>query len=320
MKAIRASEFGGPDVLNLEDVPDLTPGAGEVVVRVHAAGVNPVDTYILAGTYAFQPPLPYTPGMDGAGEVIAVGEGVTRAAVGDRVYLAGSVSGTYAEQALCTEAQVYPLPDKASFTQGAALGIPYATAYRALFERGEAKANETILVHGASGAAGLATLQLARAAGMTIIGTAGSDAGLNLIREHGAHHALNHHDEAHFAEITKLTKGRGVDVVIEMLANVNLGRDLGVLAKHGRVVVVGNRGTVEINPRDLMGRDADIRGMTLMNVDGPGRDRIHAALRAGLDAGYLNPVVSRELPLADAATAQRDVIGSSTFGKIVLVP
>src|SRR5215213_8778015 len=115
MKAIRVHEFGGPEVLKLEDVPEPSPGAGQVVVRVRAAGVNPVDTYIRSGVHAVRPPLPYTPGLDAAGEVEAVGEGVTRLSAGQRVYTAGSLSGTYAGLALCAESQCHPLPDRVSF-------------------------------------------------------------------------------------------------------------------------------------------------------------------------------------------------------------
>ncbi|HVG18449.1 MAG TPA: alcohol dehydrogenase catalytic domain-containing protein, partial [Blastocatellia bacterium] len=164
MRAIRVHESGGPEVLKLEDVPDLKPGPGQVLVRVRAAGVNPVDTYIRAGTHAVKPALPYTPGMDAAGDVEAVGEGVTRVAIGDRVYVARTLTGAYAEQALCNESQVHPLPRHISYSQGAAVNVPYATAYRALFQRAKAVAGESVLVHGASGGVGIASVQLARAA------------------------------------------------------------------------------------------------------------------------------------------------------------
>ena len=177
MKVIRVEEFGDPEVMKLAEVPDLQPGAGEVLVRVHAAGVNPVETYIRAGTYARKPALPFTPGNDGAGVVEAVGEGVTEFQPGDRVYLAGSSSGTYAEFALCNTAQVNRLPEKVSFAQGAAMGTPYATAYRGLLQRGEAQPSESVLVHGASGGVGTAAVQLGSAHGMRVFGTAGTERG-----------------------------------------------------------------------------------------------------------------------------------------------
>ena len=320
MKAIRVHEFGGPEVMKVEEVADLTPGPGQVMVQVHAAGVNPVENYIRTGTYAIKPNLPYTPGNDGGGVVAAVGAGVTLAKVGGRVYLSGALTGTYAEQTLCLESQVHRLPDNVSFEQGAAMGVAYGTAYRGLFLRGDAKPGETVLVHGASGGVGTAAVQLARAAGIVVIGTAGSDQGLQLVKAQGAHHTLNHSTDGYLDKLMKLTEGRGVDVILEMLANKNLARDLTVLAKKGRVVVIGNRGTIEINPRDLMGRDADIRGMTLWATTDAELKEIHAALVAGLDNGTLRPVIAQMIPLAEAARAHVEVMKpSGAQGKIVLM-
>ena len=320
MKAIRVHEFGGPEVMKLEEVPDLIPGPGQVVVRVHAAGVNPVESYVRTGTYAMKPNLPYTPGNDGAGVVAAVGAGVTRVKAGDRVYTSGALNGTYAEQTLCLEAQVHRLPDNVSFEQGAAMGVAYGTAYRGLFQRGDAKAGETVLVHGASGGVGTAAVQLARAAGIVVIGTAGSDAGLTLVKEQGAHHVLNHASEGYLDELMKLTEGRGVDVILEMLANQNLGKDLTVLAKKGRVVVIGSRGPVEINPRDAMAREADIRGLTLFATSEAEARQMHAALIAGLENGTLRPVIAQKIPLSEAARAHVEIMKhSGALGKIVLV-
>ena len=320
MKAIRVHEFGPPEAMRLEEVPDPKPGTGEVLVRVKAAGVNPVDTYIRSGAYALKPSLPYTPGSDAAGVVEAIGEGVSKVGAGDRVYVHGTLTGAYAEIVLCKESQVWPLADSASFEQGAAMGVPYATAYRGLFHRAHAAPGETVLIHGASGGVGVAGTQLARAAGMTVIGTAGTDRGLELVREQGAHHALNHRDAGYLDEVMKLTAGRGVDVILEMLANVNLEKDLNVLAKHGRVVVIGNRGTIEVNPRAAMARDANILGMTLFNASEQDLKSIHAALVAGLENRSLRPVVGQSLPLADAARAHQAVMESGAHGKIVLVP
>lgn len=320
MKAIRLHEFGGPDVMKIEDVDDPTPGPGQVVVSIKAAGVNPVDTYVRSGAYALKPPLPYTPGMDGAGDVEAIGDGVTRVAVGDRVYTAGALSGAYAEKTLCAEFQVYKLPDGISYGQGAALGIPYGTAHRALFHRAQGKSGDTVLIHGASGGVGIAAIQLARNAGMTVIATAGAKEGEELVANEGADHVLNHHNPDHLEQALAITNGNGMDIILEMLANVNLGKELSALAPQGRVVVIGSRGAVEIDARDLMFRDADIRGMSLINLTVEDRDAIHADLCAGLEKGALRPIVSRELPLADAPQAHVDVIEKSTHGKIVLVP
>jgi NADPH:quinone reductase len=254
MKAIRVHEFGGPEVLQLEEVPDLQPGPSQVMVQVHAVGVNPVENYVRTGTYAIKPALPYTPGADAAGVVAAVGGGVSSVKSGDRVYTSGSISGTYAEQTLCNEAQLHPLPANVSFEQGAAMGVAYGTAYRGMFQRGGGRPSESVLIHGASGGVGTAAVQLARAAGLVVVGTAGSDPGMKLVEEQGAHHAVNHSAPGYLDDLLKLTAGRGFDLILEMLANKNLAADLGLLAKKGRVVVIGNRGTVEINPRDTMAR------------------------------------------------------------------
>lgn len=320
MKAIRVHEFGGPEVLRLEELEEPRPGEGEVVVRVRAVGVNPVDTYIRNGAHAVRPSLPYTPGLDAAGVVEAVGPNVTRVAAGERVYTAGTVSGAYAELAVCKESQVYALPDNVSFAQGAGVFTPYATAYRALFNRGRGEAGETVLVHGASGGVGTAAVQLARAAGFKVIGTGGTEEGRRLVAEQGAHQVLDHGAADYLEQLKGLTEGRGVDIVLEMLANVNLGKDLDVLAKGGRVVVVGSRGTVEINPRALMMRDASIHGLTLFNATPRELEDIHAAIRKGLEDGTLKPVVGRELLLAEAARAHVAVLEPGAYGKIVLIP
>ncbi|HVP52895.1 MAG TPA: NADPH:quinone reductase [Terriglobales bacterium] len=320
MKAIRVHEFGAPQVMKLEEVPDPKPGAGQVAVRVHAAGVNPVDTYIRSGAYARKPALPYTPGSDGAGVVEAVGEGVKRLRVGDRVYIAGGLGGTYAGKALCLESQVQPLPQKISFAQGAGVWVPYATAYRALFQLADSKPPDVVLVHGASGGVGIAAVQLARAAGMTVIGTAGTDKGKELVRKEGAHHVLDH-NAADFADkLMSLTGGRGVDVIVEMLANKNLGKDLQLVAAGGKVIIVGSRGTVEVNPRDAMMREATVKGLMLFAATERELAGIHAALFAGMENGTLRPVVGQEMPLADAPRAHEAVLAAGAYGKIVLVP
>ena len=320
MKAIRVHQFGGPEVLRLEDVPDPKPSAGQVVVRIGAAGVNPVETYVRAGAYARVPSLPYTPGSDAGGTIESVGPNGSRFKPGDRVYVGGSLTGTYAELALCDERSVYPLPSTASFAQGAAMHVPYATAYRALFNRAHALGGETVLIHGASGGVGIAAVQLARAAGLYVVGTAGSGRGKKLVADEGAHKVLDHTAPSHFDEALAATGGRGYDVIIEMLSNVNLGRDLPLLAPKGRVVVIGSRGPVEINPRDTMSRDASILGMSLMNASVEELAGIHAALVAGLENKTLRPVIGQQIPLAEAARAHTAVMEAGAHGKIVLVP
>jgi NADPH:quinone reductase len=322
MKAICVRRTGGPEVLVLEDIPDPVPGEGQLVVRLHAAGVNPVDVYIRSAAQGRNPSLPYVPGMDGAGVVETVGPGVAGIGVGDRVYLSGTapapLNGTYAERALCDAAQAHPLPGHLTFAQGAAINVAYATAYRAILDRASARPGETVFVHGGSGGVGVAAIQIARAHGMRVLATAGTARGRDLVVEQGAHQVFDHHAPEYVPAILASTGGRGVDVIVEMLANVNLDKDLGLLSRNGRVVVVGNRGRVEIDARQTMGRDAAILGMTLMNATPADRARIHAAIGAGLDNGSLRPVVGREFPLANAGAAHAAVMEAGAYGKIVL--
>jgi len=320
MKAIRVSAYGGPEVMKLEEVPAPQPGAGQVVVRNHAVGVNPVDTYLRSNTDNRGPKLPYTPGSDAAGVVEAVGSGVSSVKVGDRVYVGGSVSGAYAELSLCAEGQVHPLPAGTTFAQGAAVNVPYATAYHALFNRGHGQPGETVLVHGASGGVGIGAVQLARARGLTVIGTAGTERGRRLVIEQGAHHALDHTSADYLDELMRLTDNRGVDVVLEMLANANLAKDLGVIAMRGRIVVIGNRGATEINARMAMNKDAAILGMALFHASPAQLAGIHAALVEGLGNSTLRPIVGQELPLGQAPRAHEAVMAPGHHGKIVLVP
>jgi NADPH2:quinone reductase len=319
MKAIRVHQFGDPEVLRYEDVPDPTPGPGQVVIKAQAIGVNPVETYIRAGKYGPRQ-FPFTPGVDAAGAIQSVGPGVTQFKPGDRVYTAATLSGAYAQLVLADAGKVFPLPPHITFQQGAALGAPATTAYRALFGRAQAKPAETILIHGATGAVGLFCVQLARAHGCTVIGTGGSEAGRQLVLKEGAHHVLDHTAPNYLDQLMKLTGGRGVDAILEMLANVNLDKDLSVLAKFGRVVVVGNRGRIEIDPRQTMARDADIRGMTIMNVTDPELYAIHRALGAALEVGILRPIIDSEMPLSEAARAHHEILEGNSRGKIILVP
>ena len=320
MKSIIVREFGGPEVMKIEELPVPEPSGSQVLVRIKAAGVNPVDTYLRTGMHAHAPLLPYTPGKDAAGIVESVGESVTRWKPGDRIYTADSLTGTYAEYSLCEQNQLGRLPENVSFEQGAGVWTPYATSYRALFQKADAKSGETVLVHGASGGVGIAAVQWAKNAGLTVVGTASSEEGRKLALDQGADHVFDHADDSHFAAVKDTAGGKGVDIVIEMLANANLEKDFQALAMFGRIVIVGNRGSLEFTPRLAMTKDASVFGMSLFNSPQPARDEIHAAIFAGLTAGYLKPVVREAIPLADAPGAHREIIENKAFGKIVLVP
>ena len=324
MKAIRVQQFGDPSVMKLEEVPVKTAGAGQVLVDVKAAGVNPVDTYIRAGQYAALPSLPYTPGCDGAGVVSAVGSDVQDFKAGDRVYFSGTSDGraygSYAQQALCTLGQVHRLPGHVSFAEGAGVGVPYVTAWRALFDKGRATPGETVLIHGASGAVGVAASQIASAAGLRVFGTAGTDRGRQLAREQGVHEVFDHTAPGYEKDVMAKTGGRGVDLIVEMLANVNLVRDLDLIVKRGRIAIVGNRGALELNPRAIMGKDATIVGFTNWNALPAELAMAHAAIVAGMERSGYKPQVGREMPLADAPRAHEDVLKPGAYGKIVLIP
>ena len=318
MKAIRIHAFGGPDVLKMESIPDPKPQTGQVLVKLHAIGVNPVDTYIRSGIYGDRS-FPFTPGADGAGIVEAAGPGVEEWKPGDRVYLQGG-NGSYAEKTIADLSQVHPLPEKISFQQGAALGIPYTTAYYALFFRALALPNEWVFVHGGTGGVGTAAIQFARARGLKVIASGGTDKGRALAKEQGAHHVLDHGAADYLDQAVKLTGGHGLDLILEMRADLNLGKDLKVLAPRGRVVVIGNRGKVEIDPRDTMGRNADIRGMSIMTAKSDELAAAQSAIVAGLEIGTLHPVIGREFPLAEAAKAHQAVLEPGSYGKIILTP
>jgi NADPH:quinone reductase len=318
MKAIVIREFGAPEVMKLEEIPTAEPPENQVLVRVKAAGVNPVDTYIRAGVYAQKPDLPYTPGKDGAGIVEKVGANVTKFQTGNRVLTADAGSGTYAEFALFNETQLINLPENVSFEQGAGVFVPYATAYRALFQKAKAVKGETVLVHGASGGVGIAAIQWAKNAGLKVIGTASSEEGKKLVKEQGADFVVDHSDDNYLDEILEITGGKGVEIILEMLANVNLQKDFDVLAKFGRVSIIGNRGSLEFNPRAIMGKDASVFGLALFNAPDAEMNEIHAAIYDGLSAGFLNPIVGKTFPLEKAVDAHRAVIEEKAFGKIVL--
>lgn len=322
MRAVRVSEFGGPEVLRLRaDVPIPAPKDTQVLIKVHACGVNPVETYIRSGNYARKPALPYTPGSDVAGVIESVGERVTAFKKGDRVFTSATLSGGYADYAVAEADTVFPLSDKLNFSQGAAVAIPYFTAYRALFLKGRAKAGESVLIHGASGGVGIAACQIARAYGLKVLGTAGTEEGMNIVLRNGAHQAFNHREANYLDKIKEYTKMQGVNIIIEMLSNVNLAADLHLLSHAGRVMVVGCRGSIEINPRETMNKESSIIGVGLFLETEEERRQCAQVVLEGIEAGWLKPVVGPEYPLQEVARAHEDIIHSSgARGKMVLLP
>jgi NADPH:quinone reductase len=229
-------------------------------------------------------------------------------------------SGAYAELAVVDAAGVHPLPSTLSYGQGAAVGVPCVTAWRALFQKAGLRPGETVLIHGASGGVGVPATQLASDAGAVVIGTAGSAAGAEVVRDAGASHVLDHSAPGYLEQLPDLTGGRGVSVVVEMLADVNLEQDLGILAIGGRVVVVGSRGRLEFTPRLTMIKEATIMGTALWNASESETTSALSAVAAKLRSGVLRPVVGEELPLREAAAAHRRILEPGARGKLILVP
>ena len=332
-RAVVVSEYGAPDVMQLTTKPVPQPEAGQVQLRVEAAGVNPSDTYQRLGPGGpwaklphLLPKLPYTPGKDGAGVITAVGAGVSAFSVGDRVYTNGSLTGTFAEYAVCTVAQVFPLPDGVSFAEGAGVGVPAATAYKAIWPRGGLQAGDSLLIHGASGAVGLAATNMASAAGCTVVGTAGSAAGEAAVLAAGAVAAVNHKAEGYLAAaVAALPDGcGGFDVLLENAAHANLPADMGVMAKGGRVCIVGSKAQeVGLNPRLTMPKEVDIRGVFLSASSPDEIGAIHAELYKLMVAGSFKPVVGMTLGLEQAALSHVEVMAPSAggaVGNIVVAP
>uniref|UniRef100_A0A5F9DCJ0 Quinone oxidoreductase n=1 Tax=Oryctolagus cuniculus TaxID=9986 RepID=A0A5F9DCJ0_RABIT len=287
MRVIRVFEFGGPEVLKLRsDVAVPFPKEHQVLIKVHACGVNPVETYIRSGTHIIKPVLPYTPGSDVAGVIEAVGDNVSAFKKGDRVFTTATLSGGYAEYALAADHTVYTLPEKLDFKQGAAIGIPYFTAYRALLHSARVKAGESVLVHGASGGVGLAACQIARAHGLKVLGTASTEEGQKIVLQNGAHEVFNH------KEVNYIDK----------------------------IKIVGSRGPIEITPRDIMPKESSIIGVSLYSSTKEEFQQFAAALQAGIEIGWLKPVIGSQYPLDKAAQAHENIIhNTGTTGKMILL-
>ena len=323
MKAVRVQRFGGPEVLQVDcQVPVPQVLEEQVMVRVIFAGINPVETYIREGQYSRLPDLPYCPGTDAAGYVHQVGRNVSNLKQGDRVFVSGNSSGSnnsgsYAQYVVTDATYVFPLHPRLSFAQGASLGVPFFTAYKALILRAETKPGETVLIHGASGAVGTAAVQIARALGAIVVGTAGTKDGMDVVTRCGAHHVFNHN---HKSYEKKMVDHIGCfDVIIEHLANINLGHDVQMLKERARVIVVGCRGGVSINPRHLMMGEASIRGVALAATTQAEWEEMGAAIVAGIESGWVNPVINKEYGMDEVQQVHYDIIHSKgAKGKLVL--
>lgn len=320
MKAIQVAGFGDPEVMRLVDLDIPEPGDEDVLIEVAAIGVNPLDTYIRAGNYPVLPSLPFVPGKDVGGHIVKVGSGVKKWKEGDRVYSSGTLTGAYAEFSVCHQSQIFSLPENMDFAHGAATGVPGAAAWRGLFTRARAVQGDKLLVHGASGSVGMIAIQLAVNAGLEVHGTAGTEEGLAKIRRAGAHKAYNHRNPDYLQEIKSELGDTGYDIILEMLANVNLVNDLALLGIGGRVVIIGSRGEITIDPRATMAKETSVMGMSLFNSSEEEMKEAQVGLYQQMSAGRLVPEIALTLPLHEAPQAHRLILKSGNCGKIILLP
>jgi NADPH:quinone reductase len=324
MRAIVIREPGGPEVLEARDLPSPEPSRGEVRVRVRATAVNRADLLQRLGVYPAPPGSPADiPGLEIAGEIDALGEGVTELAAGERVF--GIVGGGgYAEQVVVHARTLARIPAGLSFTDAAAVPEAFVTAWDAMVDQAQLSAGETVLVNAVGSGVGTAALQLARAIGARVIGTARTAQKLERAREFGLAKGIVAESALFADEVLASTGGRGVDVVVELVGGAYVAADLSCLAPRGRIVVVGVMGgaQVALDLALLMHKRAELRGTVLRAR--PLEEKILAARAlarhiAPLFAdGVLRPVVERVLPLTDAPEAHRLMQSNATFGKIVL--
>lgn len=323
MRAILCQSHGGPETLALAEVPTPEPGACGVLVRVRAAGLNFADTLMLKGQYQERPPLPFTPGLEVAGEVEAAGAGVGAGLAPGRRVLAILDRGGFAERAVARADDVVPIPDGMDEVTAAGFAIAYGTAYGALRWRADLHAGEILLVHGAAGGVGLTAVEVGKAMGATVIATARGADKLAVAREHGADHAIDSEDASLRDRLKELTSGRGVDVVFDPVGGAMFDVSLRAIAWEGRIVLVGfASGTVPQVPANLLlVKNAAALGFYW----GSYRKRDPERLRAAFDdlfrwhgEGRLRPHVSHVLPLERAAEAMGLLTGRRSTGKVVL--
>jgi NADPH2:quinone reductase len=324
MKALLCTQWGLPETLVVQDVPDLVPQDGQAVVDVHAAAVNFPDTLIIQNKYQFKPPLPFSPGGECAGVVRAVGAGVKHVKPGDRV-IAFTGWGAFAEQVAADARQLIPLPQELDFATGSAFVMTYATSYHALKDRAALKAGETLLVLGASGGVGLAAIEIGKALGARVIAAASSAAKLAVCREHGADEVLNYAEGDLREQLKTLTQGKGVDVVYDPVGGAFTEAALRSLAWRGRLLVVGfANGEIPNLPANL----PLLKGASIVGVfwgDYVRREPMNnlqdlRALFGWLKEGKLRPHIAGTYPLARGAEAIRQLMDRKVSGKLVITP
>jgi NADPH2:quinone reductase len=324
MKAVLCKVYGPPESLVIEDVEPLTPGRGQAVVEVKACGVNFPDTLIIQGQYQFKPPLPFSPGGEVAGVVKAVGEGVERVKVGDRV-IAFTGWGGFAEEVLAGASALIPMPADMDFATASAFVMTYGTCIHALKDRARLQPGETLLVLGAAGGIGLAAVELGKAMGAKVIAAASTEEKLAICRAHGADDAINYSNEDLRERIKALTNGQGVDVIVDPVGGSYSEPALRGMAWNGRFLVIGfAAGDIPRIPLNL----PLLKGCSIVGVfwgSFAARDPQHnqenlRELLIWLGAGRLRPRISARYPLERAADALNDIIQRKVTGKVVLLP
>ncbi|MBI1394887.1 MAG: zinc-binding dehydrogenase [Betaproteobacteria bacterium] len=323
MKAVLCKKLGPPDALVVEDVPSLSPRAGQVVVAVKAAGVNFPDTLIIQGRYQFKPEPPFSPGGEVAGVVKAIGEGVTTVKPGDRV-IAAATWGGFAEEMVADAERLVPMPDDMDFVPASAFILTYGTSYHALRDRGNLQPGETLLVLGASGGVGLAAVQIGKAMGAKVIAAASSEAKLDVCRRNGADEVINYGEEDLRSRIKQITGGKGVDVVYDPVGGPYSEPALRDMAWNGRFLVVGfAAGDIPKIPLNL----ALLKGCSIVGVfwgaftrtEPEHNRRNNAELMGMYSKGLVRPHIHATYPLERAAEALTEVMNKRVSGKIVLV-
>src|SRR5918996_1243718 len=323
MKAIVFPETGGPEVLALADVPKPDVRPGMALVKVHAIGVNFADTRFRQGTYVVKPKLPDTPGMEAAGVVEAVGEGVTGFTPGMRV--AAFTVKAYAEYCQAPAPMVIPLPDAVSFPEGAAFPIQVMTAYHMLHTADTTRPGKTVLVHSAAGGVGIVAVQLAKAAGARVFGTVSSDAKKALVKEGGADAVINYTTEKFADEVLKLTDGRGVDLILDAVGKPTFEEGLRCLAPLGHLVLYGRAGgpTDPLNVATLSAKSQKVSGFMVPTITRLFPDKTRESSErcfALMREGRLKLHIGKTFPLAQAAEAHRYLESRQSTGKLILIP
>ncbi len=323
MMAIDPEVPGGPEVLTIVERPVPRPGAGEVLIRVAAAGVNRPDVVQRLGAYPPPPGVTSIPGLEVAGEVIAIGEGVAREVIGQPM-CALIAGGGYAEYAVAPLGQCLPVPAALSMIEAAAMPETLFTVWTNLFERGYASEGETALVHGGTSGIGTMAISLCKLFGVKVIVTAGSDDKVAACLAHGADHAINYKAEDFVARVRDLTEGRGVDVVLDMVGGDYVARNIKCMADDGRHVSIAAQGGMQATVPifEIMRRRLTLTGSTLRARDASFKalvaDELTRTVWPHVEAGKLKPVIDRTFPLADAAEAHRRMESGAHMGKIVL--